>query len=77
MRERACVNSRLHGRQDTSCCETRGLDPLPAGSCLGGVTQAEPQVLAELCARYELEMDPRSVPELIQRFDLQFPGTPI
>src|SRR5438874_10029069 len=25
---------------------------------LGGVTQAEPQTLAELCARYELEMDP-------------------
>jgi len=44
---------------------------------LGGVTQAEPQVLADLCTRYELEMDPRSVPELIQRFDLQFPGMPI
>jgi len=41
---------------------------------LGGVTQAPPQVLADLCARYELEMDPTSVPELIKRFDLQFPG---
>jgi quercetin dioxygenase-like cupin family protein len=44
---------------------------------LGGVTQAEPQTLAELCARYELEMNPNSVPELLQRFDLRFPGEPI
>jgi quercetin dioxygenase-like cupin family protein len=41
---------------------------------LGGVTQAEPQVLGELCARYELEMNPESVPGLIERFNLQFPG---
>jgi mannose-6-phosphate isomerase-like protein (cupin superfamily) len=44
---------------------------------LGGVTQAEPQTLAELCARYELEMDPESVPALVERFDLEFPGKPI
>jgi mannose-6-phosphate isomerase-like protein (cupin superfamily) len=44
---------------------------------LGGVTQIEPQTLAELCARYELEMNPDSVPELLQRFDLRFPGTPL
>jgi quercetin dioxygenase-like cupin family protein len=44
---------------------------------LGGVTQAQPQDLAELCARYELEMNPDSVPELLQRFGLQFPGEPI
>jgi mannose-6-phosphate isomerase-like protein (cupin superfamily) len=44
---------------------------------LGGVTQAEPQTLAELSARYELEMDPTSVPELVERFDLRFPGEPI
>jgi quercetin dioxygenase-like cupin family protein len=44
---------------------------------LGGVTQAETQTLADLCARYELEMNPDSVPELIQRFDLRFPGEPI
>ena len=44
---------------------------------LGGVTQAEPQMLADLCGRYELEMDPGSVPELIRRFDLQFPGVPV
>jgi mannose-6-phosphate isomerase-like protein (cupin superfamily) len=44
---------------------------------LGGVTQAEPQTLAELCARYELEMDPDSVPGLLERFELRFPGEPI
>jgi mannose-6-phosphate isomerase-like protein (cupin superfamily) len=44
---------------------------------LGGVTQADPQALAKLCARYELEMNPDSVPELLQRFDLRFPGEPI
>lgn len=44
---------------------------------LGGVTQAEPQTLADLCARYELEMNPDSVPELLERFELRFPGEPI
>jgi quercetin dioxygenase-like cupin family protein len=44
---------------------------------LGGVTEAEPQILVELCARYELEMDPNSVPGLVERFGLQFPGEPI
>jgi len=44
---------------------------------LGGVTEAQPGTLAELCARYELEMDPDSVPGLVQRFDLRFPGEPI
>ena len=43
---------------------------------LGGVTEAQPETLAELCARYELEMDPDSVPGLVQRFDLRFPGEP-
>ena len=44
---------------------------------LGGVTQAQPETLAELCARYELEMDPESVPGLLERFDLRFPGEPV
>jgi quercetin dioxygenase-like cupin family protein len=44
---------------------------------LGGVTQAEPRNLGELCARYELEMDPDSVPGLVQRFGLRFPGEAI
>jgi quercetin dioxygenase-like cupin family protein len=44
---------------------------------LGGVTAAPPETLGELCARYELEMDPGSVPGLIERFDLRFPGEPL
>ena len=44
---------------------------------LGGVTGAQPQILADLCARYGLEMDPASVPRLVERFDLRFPGEPI
>ena len=44
---------------------------------LGGVTEASPETLAELCARYELEMDPDSVPGLVERFGLRFPGEPI
>jgi len=33
--------------------------------------------LGELCARYEVEMNPESVPALVERFDLRFPGEPI
>jgi quercetin dioxygenase-like cupin family protein len=44
---------------------------------LGGVTGASPQTLASLCERYGLEMDPGSVPGLIERFDLRFPGEPL
>jgi quercetin dioxygenase-like cupin family protein len=44
---------------------------------LSGVTAVEPKALAELCGRYELEINPDSVPELIERFDLRFPGEPI
>jgi mannose-6-phosphate isomerase-like protein (cupin superfamily) len=44
---------------------------------LGGVTRADPMTLATLCARYELEMDPESIPSLVARFDLRFPGEPI
>ncbi|MGC1166018.1 MAG: cupin domain-containing protein [Solirubrobacterales bacterium] len=38
---------------------------------MGGVTRAEPEAVGELCARYELEMDPESVPGLLERFDLR------
>jgi quercetin dioxygenase-like cupin family protein len=41
---------------------------------LGGVTAADPETLVELCTRYGLEMDPDSVPGLLERFSLQFPG---
>ncbi len=44
---------------------------------LGGVTSVEPQMLADLCGRYGLEMDPASVPGLVERFGLRFPGGPI
>jgi len=43
----------------------------------GGVTGAAPHQFAALCAEYELEMQPDSVPELIERFGLRFPGEAI
>jgi len=43
---------------------------------LGGALQADPQELAELSARYGLEMRPDSVPELLERFGLRI-GEPI
>ena len=46
-------------------------------SDLGGVTKVDPSALASLCARYALEMKPESVPELLQRFQLRFPGEPV
>ena len=44
---------------------------------LGGVGAVEPPVMGELCGRYGLEMDPDSVPGLVERFGLRFPGEPI
>lgn len=44
---------------------------------LGGVAKAEPAVLGALCERYELEMDPDSVPGLIKRFGVRFPAEPL
>jgi len=38
---------------------------------MGGVAQAEPEQLAALCGRYELEMQPETLPELLERFDLR------
>ena len=43
---------------------------------LGGAAEADPQALGALSARYGLEMKPESVPDLLQRFDLVFPGEP-
>jgi quercetin dioxygenase-like cupin family protein len=43
---------------------------------LGGVAQAEPSVLGELCARYDLELDPGSLPGLLERFGLRI-GEPL
>jgi quercetin dioxygenase-like cupin family protein len=44
---------------------------------LGGLTQADPQALADLCARYEVEVDPDTIPGLVERFEVRFPGEPI
>lgn len=43
----------------------------------GGVTQLEPEALMELSARYGLEVDPTSIPGLVERFTLRFPGEPL
>ena len=44
---------------------------------LGGVAGAEPATLMALNQRYGLEMDPASIPALVERFELRFPGEPI
>ena len=42
---------------------------------MGGVSpDADLAALAELCRRYGLEMDPESIPGLVERFELTFPG---
>jgi mannose-6-phosphate isomerase-like protein (cupin superfamily) len=38
---------------------------------MGGVTQADPEALAQLNERYGLEMQPETVPVLLERFGLQ------
>ena len=45
-------------------------------SDLGGGLKAAPEALAELSARYGLEMQPDSIPELLERFDLRV-GEPL
>ena len=42
---------------------------------LGGAP--DPQRLAALCARYALDMDVSSVPALVRRFGVRFPGAPL
>jgi mannose-6-phosphate isomerase-like protein (cupin superfamily) len=44
---------------------------------LGGVVHADPVILGNLCERYALEMDPASVPELVERFGVRFPADPL
>jgi mannose-6-phosphate isomerase-like protein (cupin superfamily) len=39
-------------------------------SDMGGVAQADPEVFADLRTRYGLEMQPDSVPDLLERFGL-------
>ena len=44
---------------------------------LGGVAEADPMTLGNLSQRYELEMDPSSVRDLVERFGLRFPAEPL
>jgi mannose-6-phosphate isomerase-like protein (cupin superfamily) len=44
---------------------------------LGGVAAAGDEALGGLCERYALEMDPSSVPGLVERFGLIFPAEPL
>jgi quercetin dioxygenase-like cupin family protein len=44
---------------------------------LGGLSEADPQALADLCSRDAVDVDPDSIPGLAERFDLCFPGEPI
>ena len=44
---------------------------------MGGVAKASPQALGSLCERYGLEMDPGSIPGLVERFGVRFPGEPV
>ena len=41
---------------------------------LGGAGNADPRALAELCERYGLEMQPDTIPGLVERFGLRAPG---
>jgi mannose-6-phosphate isomerase-like protein (cupin superfamily) len=43
-------------------------------SDMGGVANASPETLGELNERYGLEMIPDSIPELVERFGVVFPG---
>jgi mannose-6-phosphate isomerase-like protein (cupin superfamily) len=38
---------------------------------MGGAIQADPEEVGQLCGRYGLEMQPDTVPELLERFGLQ------
>ena len=38
---------------------------------------ADQATLGNLCQRYALEMDPASIPDLVERFGVRFPGEPL
>ena len=44
---------------------------------LGGLGAAGPEALGELSPRYGIDFDLDSIPGLVERFDLRFPGEPI
>jgi mannose-6-phosphate isomerase-like protein (cupin superfamily) len=43
-------------------------------SDMGGVANTDPETLAELNERYGLEMQPDTIPGLVERFGVVFPG---
>jgi quercetin dioxygenase-like cupin family protein len=43
---------------------------------LGGVLEADEETLLALTRRYELDLDPGTLPGLVERFGLVFPGQP-
>jgi quercetin dioxygenase-like cupin family protein len=67
--------TRLHGFWRSSPCRFRRI--FRERLSLGGVTRMQTDVLADLCGRYGLEMDVSSVPWLVERFGLRFPGQPL
>jgi mannose-6-phosphate isomerase-like protein (cupin superfamily) len=44
---------------------------------LSGSTNLDPAARRALAAQYGLEVRPETIPELVERFDLQFPGEPL
>jgi mannose-6-phosphate isomerase-like protein (cupin superfamily) len=46
-------------------------------SDMGGVANADPETLAELNERYGLEMQPDTIPGLVEHFGVVFPGEPL
>jgi mannose-6-phosphate isomerase-like protein (cupin superfamily) len=46
-------------------------------SDLDGIADADPAAVAELCDRYAIEIDPTSVPGLVERFGVRFPAEPL
>ena len=43
----------------------------------GGVAEAGPERTGRVCGRYELEMQADSIPGLVERFGVKFPGDPV
>ena len=41
---------------------------------MGGAAEADPETMGEICARYQLDMDPTSVPMLVERFGVRLGG---
>jgi mannose-6-phosphate isomerase-like protein (cupin superfamily) len=44
---------------------------------LGGAANADPSFFGALCDRYGIEMDPTSIPGLVERFGVIFPAAPL